>query len=116
MDLRAVATASHGPCTSGGPSATVGACLLLGLDEQDPVRLALEAREQVGRERYGAHLAIGWPSAPVALVQELMDAIVYAAAAGWPDIVRELGGPHGTLARVLARMAERCTADPQEAA
>jgi hypothetical protein len=48
----------------------------------------------------------------VALVQELLDAIVYAAAAGWPDIVRELGGPHGTLARVLARMAER----PLEAA
>jgi hypothetical protein len=116
MDLRAVATHRHGPCTSGGPSATVGACLLLGLDEQDPVRLALEARERVGRERYGAHLAIGWPSAPVALVQELLDAIVYAAAAGYPDIVRELGGPHGTLARVLARMGERCTADPQEAA
>jgi hypothetical protein len=116
MDLRRVATASHGPCTLAGPSATVGACLLLGLDEQDPVRLALEARERVGRERYGAHLAIGWPSAPVALVQELMDAIVYAAAAGWPDIVRELGGQHGTLARVLARMAERRPADPQEAA
>jgi hypothetical protein len=111
MDLRTVATHRHGPCTSGGPSATVGACLLLGLDEQDPVRLALEARERVGRERYGAHLAIGWPPAPIALVQELMDAIVYAAAAGYPDIVRELGGPHGTLARVLARMGEWRTSE-----
>lgn len=115
MDLRTLATRRHGPCTSGGPSATVGACLLLGLDEQDPVRLALEAREALGHKRYGRALAIGWPGAPVALVQELLDAVVYAAAAGWPDIVRELGGPHGTLSRVLARMGER-RADPLEAA
>lgn len=44
-----------------------------------------------GEAMYGAPLAVGWVPAPVELVQELADAVVYAVAAGMPEgLIRDL--------------------------
>ena len=70
-----------GPCLTPGPA--VRDCLPPWLSPE--ARAVILARLDVGRERYGADLTVGWAPAPVELVQELADAVAYAVAGGVPE-------------------------------
>lgn len=83
------ATRIHGPSTD-GPPAHLAVCARWGLPADHPLRQALADRAAVGRAKYGVDLAVGWPDARVALVQELLDGAVYAESAGLPDVTDAL--------------------------
>lgn len=76
------ATRQHGPSTD-GPPAYLAVCARWGLPSDHPLRQALADRAAVGRAKYGVDLAVGWPGAKTGLIQEQLDAIVYAESGGY---------------------------------
>ena len=113
MDLRAIATHRHGPCTHRGPSAAVALRVLLGLAEDDEVVLAVGDRQVVGRDKYDAEVTLGWPEAFIAAIQELLDALVYIVAEAGrhtdnPAVARQWAALAREQYLLLLRMLDLC--------
>ena len=89
-----------GPCDTDGPAVRDYLPPWLSPEGRAVILVRLDA----GRDRYGADLTVGWPPAPVELVQELADAVNYAVAMGAPEgLTRNLCAALDTALRLAAR-------------
>lgn len=97
-----------GPCLAAGPAVRDHLPSWLSPD----ARAFILARLDVGRDRYGADLRIGWGPAPVELAQELADAVAYAVAGGLPEgLTRDIVAAYEASLR-LAHTQPRSTKEP----